>query len=43
VLRPSETAARTSPDLLKIWGEELVIKDVPVVYETPWSPATTQP
>ena len=31
VLRPSEGVARRTPHLTRIWGEEIVLKDVPVV------------
>ena len=43
ILRPSLDKARQTTDLLKIWGEEVVIKDVPVVRDFPPPPATTQP
>jgi len=44
ILRPSLDKARQTTDLLKIWGEEVVIKDVPVVRDfPPPPPATTSP
>ena len=35
VLRPSPAAARNTPDLVKIWGEEVVLRGVPVTVITP--------
>ena len=30
ILRPSEAAARKVPGMTEIWGEEIIIKDVPI-------------
>jgi hypothetical protein len=42
ILRPSPAKARETTDLLKIWGEEIILKDVPIVREFP-EPVTTPP